>query len=68
LKAGTIAFGQAGGIDCLVRNPSDSGTCLEIESPVEIPNNFTLVIPKESTTRSAKVKWRNAKRIGVIFV
>jgi hypothetical protein len=32
--AGTIAFRQAGGIDCPVRNLSDSGACLEIEDEV----------------------------------
>jgi hypothetical protein len=67
LKAGIIAFGHAGGIDCLVRNLSDSGACLEIESPVGIPNAFTLVIPQDEIRRSAKVKWRKAKRIGAMF-
>jgi hypothetical protein len=67
LKAGTIAFGQAAGIDCMVRNLSDKGACLEVESPVGIPDTFTLVIPHDALMRIAHVQWRNAKRIGVVF-
>ena len=67
LKAGTIAFGQAGGYDCMVRNLSDKGACLEVESPVGIPDSFTLVIPHDAIMRHAHVQWRQAKRIGVVF-
>ena len=67
LKAGTIAFGQAGGFDCIVRNLSETGACLEIESPVGIPNAFTLIVPADRFERSATVKWRKAKRIGIAF-
>jgi hypothetical protein len=67
LKAGTIAFGQAAGFDCLVRNLSDKGACLEVESPVGIPDTFTLVIPHDALMRVAHVQWRRAKRIGVVF-
>lgn len=67
LKAGTIAFDLAAGIDCLVRNISDAGACLEIESPVGIPNRFTLHIKTEKVARSCHVVWRKARRIGVRF-
>jgi hypothetical protein len=63
LKAGTISFDHAG-IDCTVRNVSDTGACLEIESPVGIPNNFTLVISKDNLKRPCHVAWRSGRRIG----
>jgi len=66
LKAGTIAFG-GGGIDCLVRNLSDTGACLEVESPVGIPNDFALAIQGDSTRHTCHVAWRSARRIGVHF-
>ncbi len=67
LKAGTISFARAAGIDCLVRNLSDTGAQLEIESPVGIPNDFTLVISKDHVQRPCHVVWRAARRIGVRF-
>ncbi len=67
LKAGTIAFNRAGGIDCTVRNLSEQGACLEVESPLGIPDNFTLVIESDHIRRSCHVAWRNAKRLGVAF-
>ncbi len=67
LKSGTISFHGAAGIDCTVRNVSETGALLEIESPVGIPNNFVLVVPKDNLKRSCRVAWRSARRIGVRF-
>ncbi len=67
LKAGTIAFGQAAGFDCLIRNLSDKGACLEVESQIGIPDTFTLVVPHDAIMRVAHVQWRHSKRIGVVF-
>jgi hypothetical protein len=33
LKAGSISFNRAGGIDCRVRNLSPAGACLEVAFP-----------------------------------
>jgi hypothetical protein len=68
LKAGTIAIEHGGTIDCQVRNLSDQGACLDVASPVGIPETFTLAIPKDSIMRPARVKWRKANRIGIEFV
>lgn len=67
LQAGTIAIGRAAGFDCTVRNLSDKGACLEVESQVDIPDSFTLVIPHNAIMRRAQVQWRRGKRIGVVF-
>jgi hypothetical protein len=67
LKAGTIAFDLAAGIDCTVRNVSERGALLEIESPIGIPDNFILVISKSDVKRPCHVAWRSARRIGVSF-
>ena len=44
LKAGTINFNRAGGVDCRVRNLSPAGACLEVASQIGIPNEFVLVV------------------------
>jgi hypothetical protein len=67
LKAGTIEFNRAGGISCLVRNVSAGGACLEVESPLGIPETFNLVILGDKSVHRCKVVWQNAKRIGVAF-
>ncbi len=67
LKAGTIAFNRAGGISCMVRNISAAGACLEVASPIGIPDVFTLVIENDHIVRPCRVSWRKQKRIGVAF-
>jgi hypothetical protein len=67
LKAGTIAFNRAGVISCMVRNISEGGACLEVDSPVGVPEDFTLVIESDHMKRPCQVRWRTGKRIGVQF-
>ena len=66
LKGGTIAFGGAG-ISCTIRNLSETGACLEVTSPVGIPECFTLVIDADRSSRSCQIVWRKEKRIGITF-
>lgn len=66
LKAGTIEFG-GGGIDCTVRNLSETGAALEVVTPLFIPDRFTLFVPTEQLKRPCRVIWRKEKRIGVTF-
>lgn len=68
LKGGSIIFGLAAGIDCVIRNLSNEGASLEVESPVGIPDDFTLLIRPETVKRNCHVEWRAANRIGVHFV
>lgn len=66
LKAGTIEFG-GGGIDCTVRNISDSGAALEVVTPLFIPDRFTLFVTSDQFKRGCHIVWRKEKRIGVAF-
>lgn len=66
LKAGTIEFG-GGGIDCTVRNLSETGAALEVVSPLFIPDRFTLFVPSDQFKRPCHIVWRREKRIGVAF-
>lgn len=68
LKGGTIIYGTAAGIDCVIRNMSDIGTALEVDRSDGIPDEFTLLIKPEIVKRQCRVVWRSAKRIGVEFV
>ena len=66
LKAGTIEF-SGGGIDCTVRNISETGAALEVVSPLFIPDRFTLFVPSDQFKRPCHVVWRKEKRIGIAF-
>ena len=66
LKAGRILF-NGGGIDCTVRNISETGAALDVESPVGVPQDVTLVVEADKFKRECHVVWRQEKRIGVTF-
>ena len=67
LKAGTIEF-AGGGIDCTVRNLSEVGAALSVESPVGIPSEFNLVVVSDQFARLCRVVWRKENRIGIRFI
>lgn len=67
LKAGTISFNRAGGIDCRVRNMSTDGACLEVSSQVGIPNDFVLVVGYDKFKQTCHVVWRSDTHLGVEF-
>ena len=66
LKTGSIEFG-GGTIDCTVRNLSETGAALLVESPIGIPTTFKLVNLSDRTSRMCQVVWRTENRVGVRF-
>ena len=67
LKAGEIEFG-GGAIDCVVRNLSETGAALSVESPVGIPAEFNLIVASDHVNRRCRLAWRKENRIGITFV
>lgn len=67
LKAGSIMFNRAAGIDCRVRNLSPVGACLEVTSQLGIPDDFVLVIEHDHLKQPCHVIWRTATRLGIAF-
>ncbi len=66
-KGGSIAFDQFVGIECVVRNLSEQGACLELDCPGSVPNDFRLIIRPENIRRACRLVWRNEHRLGVRF-
>ena len=66
-KAGTFEFGGGGGMDCTVKNLSDTGAALEILSPLYVPDRFTLFVPSDQFKRRCHVVWRKERRVGIAF-
>src|SRR6516165_554075 len=68
-KVARIGFGGGRAvITCLIRNLSETGACLGVESPVGIPDKFNLVFESGEPSRMCHVMWRKAKLIGVEFL
>jgi len=67
LKAGKIAINRAGIIDCTVRNISETGACLQVASPLGIPEYFNLILDGEPAPKPCRVVWRKEKQIGIAF-
>ena len=67
LKGAKITFDQGAAIDCVVRNLSRAGACLEVASPIGIPQTFALVLASDHLRRPCRIAWRTGHRIGVSF-
>jgi hypothetical protein len=66
-KGGQINFERGPGVDCVIRNISDTGACLDIESSLVPDDRFRLVIKPENLIRNCQVAWRKPQKIGVRF-
>ena len=62
-----ILFEPAGTMDCVVRNLSAAGACLEVSHAAALPPSFVLIIKPEIARRICAVVWRAPNRIGVRF-
>jgi PAS domain-containing protein len=68
LRGGKILFNNRQSvISCTVRNLSEGGANLHVESPQGVPAFFDLVIDGEAAHRSCDVVWKTPHRIGVAF-
>jgi PilZ domain len=67
-KTAHIAFkNHRATINCVVRRLSHGGACLEVESPIGIPESFDLIFDSDKVVRPCLVTWRAEKRVGVEF-
>jgi diguanylate cyclase (GGDEF)-like protein len=54
-------------IDCKVRNLSNDGACLEVESQSGIPVQFQLLVTDDKEPRACTLAWQSEHRLGVSF-
>jgi hypothetical protein len=67
-KGGSIRFDLVTGLECLIRNLSESGAMVEVKGMTTVPDQFTLIIKPEIIRRLCVVEWRVGQRIGVTFI
>ena len=68
LREGKILLNdRRSAIDCVVRNLSEAGACLQVASVVGIPPTFDLQIDHEAISRPCRTIWHAQNRIGIEF-
>jgi len=66
-KFGIITCDPNRRILSVVKNISPTGALIEVDNPLEIPDQFTLGIESEPLARVCRVTWKKAKQIAVSF-
>jgi len=72
LKGAKISFNSGNSvIDCLVRNMSETGARLKLETTAAVPERFSLIIIENGGAipqRDCEVAWQTATELGVRFL
>src|SRR5262249_33407972 len=55
-------------MDCVVRNLSEDGACVEVDSDATLPAHMKLVIAQKGRSYLARLMWRQANRVGLAFM
>jgi hypothetical protein len=54
-------------MDCVVRNMSEGGACVEFEETAKLPDEMRLAITQKDCSFFARMMWRRAGRVGLAF-
>ena len=54
-------------MDCVVRNFSNNGACVEFDSAAKIPEDVNLTIARKGRSYLAHMIWRQANLVGLAF-
>jgi hypothetical protein len=66
-KPARLLLDESSATDCIVRNLSDNGALVMVGHTNYLPETLVLEIPELDVKRSARIKWRRARSIGLIF-
>jgi len=55
-------------MDCVVRNFSDGGACVEMAGGAKLPEQVALKIARKGHSYLAQMIWRQASKVGVAFL
>ena len=58
---------ESSSVDCVIRDLSENGAHLRMESTTSVPDQFDLLINQEEMLYPSEVAWRNMTDIGVRF-
>lgn len=67
LYGGVAEISDTATMDCVVRNFSETGACVELDSSARIPREINLTIARKGRSYLARMIWRQANRVGLAF-
>jgi PilZ domain-containing protein len=68
LYGGVAEINERGStMDCVVRNISERGACVEIDQAAKIPEEMSLTIARKGRSFLARLIWRQANKVGLAF-
>lgn len=67
LIAAKIRYGAVG-VDCIIRNISDTGAKVEVSESIVLPARFEIAIPQKNVIHQAELRWRRGSETGIAFV
>jgi len=68
MLGGVAAINSSGStMDCVVRNLSEGGACVEFDSIARLPEQMSLSIVSKGRSYLARMVWGQANRIGLAF-
>jgi hypothetical protein len=68
LYGGVAAVNEHGStMDCVVRNISDTGACVEFDTAARLPEEMNLTIARKGRSFLARLIWRQANKVGLAF-
>ena len=59
--------GRGATTNCVVRNISEQGACIEFESSARVPEQVNLTIARNRSSFLARLIWRQANKVGLAF-
>jgi hypothetical protein len=69
LKSGRLVFNEKRStVDCTVRNQSATGALLLVASPLGLPDEVELYIPRDDFHRACRIIRREGDRVAVEFL
>ncbi len=68
LYGGVAEINERGStMDCVVRNISEHGACVEIAQSAKLPEEMNLTIARKGRSFLARMIWRQANKVGLAF-
>lgn len=59
--------GHGSTMDCVVRNISDAGACVEFDTAAKLPEEMNLTIARKGRSFLARLIWCQANKVGLAF-
>ena len=68
LYGGVAEINERGStMNCVVRNISAGGACVEFDQNARLPEEMNLTIPRKGRSFLTKLIWRQANKVGLAF-